>query len=66
MQARLLGNPKVTMHWFTVVADVLGQDKIESLLLEDVRTLKGSGACVRQRLAVRRGGAALIVVVSFA
>lgn len=38
MQARLLGNPKVTMHWFTVVADVLGQDKIESLLLEDVRT----------------------------
>jgi thioredoxin reductase (NADPH) len=38
MQARLLGNPKVTMHWHSVVADVLGDDRIEAVLLEDVRT----------------------------
>ena len=38
MQERVLAHPKVRVHTHTVVADVLGEDGVEGLLLEDVRT----------------------------
>ncbi len=38
MQARLMDHPKVQIHWHTVVKDVLGAERVEALLLEDVRT----------------------------
>ena len=38
MQDRVLANPKVTVHWNTVVTDVLGEDGVAGLRLEDVET----------------------------
>ena len=38
MQDRVLGHPKVTVHWNTVVTDVLGEDAVTALRLEDVET----------------------------
>ncbi|MEM1117445.1 MAG: FAD-dependent oxidoreductase, partial [Bacteroidota bacterium] len=38
MQDRVLSNPKVTVHWNTVVTDVLGEDALTGLRLEDTET----------------------------
>jgi len=38
MQDRFLSRPNVKVHWNKVVVDVLGGEKIESLLLEDTQT----------------------------
>ena len=38
MQDRVLGNPKVRVHWNTVVTDVKGQDAVTALALEDAQT----------------------------
>ena len=38
MQDRVLSNPKVTVHWNTVVTDVLGDDAVTALRLQDVET----------------------------
>ena len=38
MQDRVLKNGKVTVHWNTVVTDVLGEDAVEALALEDTET----------------------------
>lgn len=37
MQARLLEHPKAQVHWHTVVKDVLGDERIEGVVLEDPR-----------------------------
>jgi thioredoxin reductase (NADPH) len=36
MQERLLSNPKVTVHWNTVVEDVLGEDKVTGVAVRNV------------------------------
>ena len=38
MQGRVLSNPKVRVHWNTVVTDVLGEDAVTGLRLEDAET----------------------------
>ncbi|MEM0961770.1 MAG: thioredoxin-disulfide reductase [Bacteroidota bacterium] len=38
MQDRVLSSPKVTVHWNTVVTDVLGDDAVTGLQLEDTVT----------------------------
>lgn len=38
MQERVLANPKVTMLWNTVVREAIGEDLIERIRLEDVKT----------------------------
>ncbi len=38
MQERVLGNPKVTVLWNTVVKEIVGEQKVEELLLENVQT----------------------------
>ncbi|MEM1054616.1 MAG: thioredoxin-disulfide reductase [Bacteroidota bacterium] len=38
MQDRVLSNPKVQMHWNTVVTDVNGENAVESLSLKDTVT----------------------------
>ena len=38
MQDRVLGNPKVRVHWNTVVTDVKGEDAVTALALEDTET----------------------------
>lgn len=38
MQDRVLTNGKVTVHWNTVVTDVLGENAVEALVLEDTET----------------------------
>ena len=38
MQRRVLSNPKVRVHWNTVVTDVLGGDAVTGLRLEDTET----------------------------
>lgn len=38
MQKRVLENPKIVVHYFREVADVLGQNKTSGLLLRDTRT----------------------------
>ena len=38
MQDRVLSNPKVRVHWNTVVTDVNGENAVESLSLEDTVT----------------------------
>jgi len=35
MQERALANPKISMRWNTEIADVLGEDKVNALLLRD-------------------------------
>jgi thioredoxin reductase (NADPH) len=47
MQQRLLSRPNVKVHWNSAVVDVLGQSKIEGVVLEDTRTGE------RRTLAVR-------------
>lgn len=37
MQARILENPKATVHWWKAVVDVVGKDFIEAVVLEDTR-----------------------------
>lgn len=37
MQARLINHPKAQIHWHTVVKDVLGDERLEGVLLEDPR-----------------------------
>lgn len=46
MQDRARSNPKIRFSWNSVVADVLGESKVEGLVLRDVRTGE------EQRLAV--------------
>ncbi len=46
MQDRVLEHPKVKVHWNTVVADVLGENAVEGLLLKD------SGSGEERRLPV--------------
>jgi thioredoxin reductase (NADPH) len=38
MQERVLAHPKVRVHWNTAVADILGENAVEALLLEDTQT----------------------------
>jgi thioredoxin reductase (NADPH) len=38
MQQRVLENPKIQVHWFTEVRDVLGAEKVEGLQVVDNRT----------------------------
>ncbi len=38
MQDRVLGHPKVTVHWNTVVTDVLGEDAVTALATQDTQT----------------------------
>lgn len=38
MQQRLLSNPKIQVHWFTEVRDVLGEKKVSGLLVENNQT----------------------------
>lgn len=38
MAARILDNPKSTVHWWSSVVDVVGKDFIEAVVLEDTRT----------------------------
>ena len=38
MQDRVLGHPKVRVHWNTVVTDVRGEDAVTGLALEDTET----------------------------
>ena len=38
MQDRVLGHEKVTVHWNTVVTDVMGEAGVEGLALEDTET----------------------------
>ena len=38
MQERLFANDKIRVHWHRQVGDVLGEDRVEGLLLEDPRT----------------------------
>jgi thioredoxin reductase (NADPH) len=38
LQERVLANPKIEVRWDTVVETILGEDKLESLRLRDVRT----------------------------
>ncbi|WP_412061597.1 thioredoxin-disulfide reductase [Rubrivirga sp. IMCC45206] len=38
MQDRVLSNPKVRVHWNTVVTDVTGENAVEALALEDTVT----------------------------
>jgi thioredoxin reductase (NADPH) len=37
MQQRVLENPKITVHWFREVADVLGSDRVTGVRLRDPR-----------------------------
>jgi thioredoxin reductase (NADPH) len=48
MQQRLLSRPNVRTHWNKAVVDVLGQDRIEAVVLEDTVT--------RARSELRVGG----------
>ncbi len=38
MQDRALANPKIEMHWNATVVDLLGTDKLEGVVLEDVES----------------------------
>ncbi|WP_420456160.1 thioredoxin-disulfide reductase [Rubrivirga sp.] len=38
MQDRVLGHPKVRVHWSTVVTDIRGEDAVSGVVLEDVET----------------------------
>jgi len=38
MQKRTLENPKITVHWNTVVSEVLGDEKVTAVKLEDTQT----------------------------
>ncbi|MEO5901366.1 MAG: thioredoxin-disulfide reductase [Ilumatobacteraceae bacterium] len=38
MQDRALANPKIEMHWNATVVDLVGTDKLEGAVLEDVET----------------------------
>jgi len=38
MQDRALNNPKIEMHWNATVVDLLGTDKLEGAVVEDVET----------------------------
>jgi thioredoxin reductase (NADPH) len=42
MQERALGNEKVTVHWNTVVEDILGEDKVAGLAVRNVLSGEGS------------------------
>ncbi len=42
MQERTLKNPKITVHWDTVVEDVLGEDGVTGLKLKNVKTGESS------------------------
>ena len=42
MQDRVLNHPKVTVHWNTVVTDVLGEDAVTALRTEDTVTGEAS------------------------
>lgn len=38
MQQRVLDNPKIKVIWNTMVVDILGEEKVEAVRLEDVRS----------------------------
>lgn len=38
MQERALSNEKIQVHWSTIVVDILGEKKVEGVLLKDVKT----------------------------
>jgi thioredoxin reductase (NADPH) len=41
MQERVLSNEKITVHWNTVVEDVLGTDKVSGLAVRNVQSGEG-------------------------
>lgn len=38
MQERAFSNPKIEMHWNTVVSDISGDGKVQSVILSDVKS----------------------------
>ena len=47
MQDRVLNNPKVTIHWNTVVDDVYGDEMLEGLKVHNVKTGESGDLPVR-------------------